>query len=113
MPFGNSGSRSDHYRLVERMTHVQRAGHVGRRQLDAERRLAGIGGRGVVLPLLPFGAPAFFMSAGSKDLANSMIWCVFAEPRIIRDGCRCRPFAYQDGGAILRRKGLSGYAFAA
>jgi hypothetical protein len=49
-----------HDGLVEGMAHVQGAGHVRRRQLDAERRLAGVEGGGVVTALFPLGAPELF-----------------------------------------------------
>ncbi len=53
-----------HDGLVEGMPHVQGAGHVGRRQLDAERRFAGVGGGAEIPALFPFGAPEFFYVGG-------------------------------------------------
>ncbi len=49
-----------HDGLVECMAHVQRTGHIGRRQLDAECWFVSIGGRGVITALFPLGAPVFF-----------------------------------------------------
>ena len=42
-----------HDRVLERMPHVQRAGDVGRRQLDRERRPGGVEGRLVGAAFLP------------------------------------------------------------
>jgi len=49
-----------HDRLVERMAHVQDAGHVRRWQLDRERRTACFGSGGEVAAALPFRAPERF-----------------------------------------------------
>ena len=47
-----------HDRLVERMAHVQRAGDVGRRQLDAERRLGRVQRRLIGTAGFPQRAPS-------------------------------------------------------
>jgi hypothetical protein len=49
-----------HDGLVESMAHVQGAGDVRRRQLDAERRFAGVQGGAVVTALFPLAAPELF-----------------------------------------------------
>ncbi|MDT4832057.1 hypothetical protein FQZ97_655940 [compost metagenome] len=59
-----------HDGLVERVAHVQRAGHIRRRQLDRERGCAGLGHPGAaetrfaVAALLPLGTPAGFERGG-------------------------------------------------
>ncbi len=70
-----------HDGLVERMAHVQRAGHVGRRQLDGEVLAAGRGAgircagaaaaRRAVAPALPLGAPAGFQGRGFEGLGQA------------------------------------------
>jgi hypothetical protein len=42
------------------MAHVQGAGHVRRRQLDAECRFVGVHGGGEIPALFPLGAPVLF-----------------------------------------------------
>jgi hypothetical protein len=61
-----------HDGLVERMAHVQRARHIGWRQLDGKRRLAFLGGAGAavagggIAALLPGRAPVRFQGGGLK-----------------------------------------------
>jgi len=49
-----------HDGLVESVPHVQRARHVGRRQLDRKRWLAGVGGGGEISALFPLRTPELF-----------------------------------------------------
>jgi hypothetical protein len=53
-----------HDGLVERVAHVQRAGHVRRRQLDGKRRPGRIQGGAVGAALLPQRAPMGFDGGG-------------------------------------------------
>ena len=57
-----------HDGLVERMAHVQGAGDVRRRQLDAEGRFSRIEGGAKVTALLPLGAPELFNVGGLERL---------------------------------------------
>jgi hypothetical protein len=57
-----------HDGLVERVAHVQRAGDVRRRQLDRERRLAGIHAGCEITALFPLGAPVFLDFGGFERL---------------------------------------------
>ena len=67
-----------HDGLVERMAHVQRAGHIGRRQLDAERGRASLGRTGAakaacaVAAALPLGAPVGFQGSGFEGLGEAV-----------------------------------------
>ncbi len=66
-----------HDRLVERMAHVQRARHIGGRQLDGEGGLARLRSAratvacGAVSALFPFGAPVGFQRSGFKGLGQA------------------------------------------
>ena len=55
-----------HDGLVERMAHVQRARHIGRRQLNGKRSFAGVQRRLVHAALLPGRAPVRFQCGGLK-----------------------------------------------
>jgi hypothetical protein len=59
-----------HDRLVERVAHVQRARHVGRRQLDAERGPGGVERRREVAGTGPARAPARLDGSGFEGLGE-------------------------------------------
>mmetsp|Transcript_22113 Transcript_22113/g.86955 ORF Transcript_22113/g.86955 Transcript_22113/m.86955 type:complete len:299 (+) Transcript_22113:780-1676(+) len=59
-----------HHRLVEGMAHVQRAGHIGRRQLDAEGGLGRVQGRRIQAGGFPRGAPVGFQGGGFEGLGK-------------------------------------------
>ena len=59
-----------HDRLVERMAHVQRAGHVGRRQLDAERGLGRVQRRHIGAAGFPQRAPARLDGGGFEGFGE-------------------------------------------
>ena len=66
-----------HDRLIERMAHVQRAGHVGRGQLDGKGGRTILGGLGAtetghaVAALFPLGAPMGFQGGGFERFGQA------------------------------------------
>ena len=61
-----------HDGLVERVAHVQRARHVGRRQLNGERGFLGVQRRLVHAALLPGRAPVRFQRGGLKRFGQGL-----------------------------------------
>ena len=57
-----------HDGLVESVTHVKGAGHIGWRQLNGERGFALVQRSGEVAALFPFGAPVLFYLGGLEGL---------------------------------------------
>jgi len=66
-----------HDGLVERMAHVQGAGHIGGWQLNGKRRLVGLGLTSAakaciaIATLFPFRAPMGFQGSGFKGLGQA------------------------------------------
>ena len=61
-----------HDGLIKSVAHVQRARHIGRRQLDGKRRLAGVQRRLVHAALLPGRAPVRFQCSGLERFGQGL-----------------------------------------